>query len=122
MSRSRRDGPVDSAWPSLRWTAALAASFVGTVLVCLPVLPVSTAQALRHINPWLASTYGWPQFTEQVAAAAAPFPSAVPIFTGYYTEAGALTILGRLSAFGTRFTAHITTTPCGVHRRAARTA
>lgn len=94
MSRSRRDGPVDSAWPSLRWTAALAASFVGTVLVCLPVLPVSTAQALRHINPWLASTYGWPQFTEQVAAAAAPFPSAVPIFTGYYTEAGALTILG----------------------------
>lgn len=94
MARSRPDQPGESAWPPLRWAATLAVSFVGAVLLCLPVLPVSTAQALRQINPWLASTYGWPQFAKQVVAATSSLPARVPIFTGYYTEAGALTILG----------------------------
>ncbi|BBX14690.1 hypothetical protein MNVM_37710 [Mycobacterium novum] len=92
--RLQLDETSESGWPPLRWTATLAVSFVGAVLLCLPVLPISTAQALRTINPWLASTYGWPQFTEQVVAAASPLPADVPIFAGYYTEAGALTILG----------------------------
>ncbi|UVO11006.1 glycosyltransferase family 39 protein [Mycobacterium sp. SVM_VP21] len=84
----------ENAWLPLRWTATLAVSFVGAVLLCLPVLPISAAQALRHINPWLASTYGWPQFTKQVVTIASSLPAHVPIFTGYYTEAGALSILG----------------------------
>ncbi|TXI40435.1 MAG: hypothetical protein E6Q57_19190 [Mycobacterium sp.] len=55
------------------WVVLTAASFVLAVLV---------------------ETYGWPQFVDQVAAAAAPLPPAVPIFTGNYGEAGALSILG----------------------------
>ncbi len=76
------------------WVALTAASFVLAVLVWLPVLPVRAANAMRDISPVLVETYGWPQFVDQVAAAAAPLPPAVPIFTGNYGEAGALSILG----------------------------
>lgn len=76
------------------WAVALAASFVLAVLVWLPVLPVRAASALREVSPVLVETYGWPQFVDQVASAAAALPPGVPIFTSNYGEAGALTILG----------------------------
>jgi len=77
-----------------RWTATLAVSFVGAVLAFLPVLPVSAASVFRPVNPYLTQSYGWPQFTKQVVSVSSSLPAHVPIFTGYYIEAGALTILG----------------------------
>lgn len=76
------------------WPAAIAASFVAAVLVWLPVLPVRAANAMREVSPVLVETYGWPQFVDQVAAAAASLLPDVPIFTSNYGEAGALRILG----------------------------
>ncbi|MGV0625459.1 glycosyltransferase family 39 protein [Mycolicibacter minnesotensis] len=80
--------------PPLGWVAALAASFIGAVVFCLPVLPPTVATALRQVNPIPMETYGWPQFVDQVAAAAASLPEDVPIFTSNYGEASALRVLG----------------------------
>lgn len=84
------------------WPIALAASFVIAALVWLPVLPVRSANALRQISPVLVETYGWPQFVDQVAVQVADLPADVPIFTGNYGEAGALSILGPARGFDRR--------------------
>lgn len=88
---------IETKWSDrapLGWAAALGASFVGAVVFCLPVLPPTTATALRQVNPIPMETYGWPQFVDEVAAAAASLPSDVPIFTSNYGEASALRVLG----------------------------
>ncbi|MGK4578645.1 glycosyltransferase family 39 protein [Kitasatospora sp. HPMI-4] len=77
------------AWPTL-----LTASALSTALLFLPILPVSTAGALRALDPVPMETYGWPRFVDMVAEAAGPLPPDTPIFTSDYGEAGALTVLG----------------------------
>jgi 4-amino-4-deoxy-L-arabinose transferase-like glycosyltransferase len=76
------------------WPAAIAVSAAIAVLVGLPVLPPSMATRLRPLNANLMETYGWPQFVDQVARAAATMPPGTVIFTSNYAEAGALTLLG----------------------------
>lgn len=73
---------------------AVAISALFAAAIGLPFLPPAAATALRPVNPELMQTYGWPQFTREVAAAAATQPAAVPIFASDFGEAGALTILG----------------------------
>ncbi|MFN8072130.1 MAG: glycosyltransferase family 39 protein [Mycobacterium sp.] len=85
---------ADTARGRFGWPVALVASFVIASLVWLPVLPVRAANAMRAVSPVLVETYGWPQFVDQVAAAAATAPAGAPIFTSNYGEAGALTVLG----------------------------
>ncbi|WP_234806936.1 glycosyltransferase family 39 protein [Mycolicibacter minnesotensis] len=80
--------------PPRGWALALFALFVGAVVFCLPVLPPTAATALRQVNPIPMETYGWPQFVDEVAAAAASLPHDVPIFTSNYGEASALLVLG----------------------------
>lgn len=82
---------VGSAGGRRRWPISIAVSAVLAVLLELPVLPASTA---TRVNPELAQTYGWPEFVDQVAHAAAALPAGTPIFTSDYGEAGSLTILG----------------------------
>lgn len=76
------------------WPAAIAVSGAIAVLIGLPVLPPSAATALRPLNANLMETYGWPQFVDQVAKAAATMPPGTVIFTSNYAEAGSLTLLG----------------------------
>lgn len=80
--------------PPRGWAVALVALFAGAVVFCLPVLPPAQATTLRQVNPIPMETYGWPQFVDQVATAAAPLPADVPIFTSNYGEASALRVLG----------------------------
>ncbi|WP_234808859.1 glycosyltransferase family 39 protein [Mycolicibacter hiberniae] len=76
------------------WAVALVGLFTGAAMLCLPMLPVATADSLRKVNPIPLETYGWPQFVDQVAAVAETLPEDVPIFAGNYGEASALRILG----------------------------
>lgn len=76
------------------WPVLLSITAVSSVLLSLPVLPVSAANAVRSINANMIDTYGWPQFVDQAAQAAEQLPPGAPIFTSSYEEAGALTILG----------------------------
>lgn len=80
--------------PPRGWGIALVALFAGAVVFCLPVLPPATASTLRQVNPIPLETYGWPQFVEAVAEAAATLPDDAPIFTSNYGEVSALRILG----------------------------
>lgn len=80
--------------PPRGWGIALVALFAGAVVFCLPVLPPAMASTLRQVNPIPLETYGWPQFVESVAEAAATLPDDAPIFTSNYGEASALRILG----------------------------
>jgi hypothetical protein len=77
-----------------RWPALIGAAAVLAVVFGYPVLPIRTEDALRGVNPTNLETYGWPEFVDQVRAAAAAQPPGTPIFTSNYGEAGALTILG----------------------------
>lgn len=77
-----------------RGARGVAISALVAALIGLPFLPPAAATALRPVNPELMQTYGWPQFTQEVATAAASQPTDVPIFTSDFGEAGALTILG----------------------------
>jgi 4-amino-4-deoxy-L-arabinose transferase-like glycosyltransferase len=76
------------------WPALLTASALSTAVLFLPVFPVSTAGALRPLDPIPMETYGWPQLVDLVAKAAAPLPPGTPVFTSDYGEAGALSTLG----------------------------
>ncbi|WP_370062716.1 glycosyltransferase family 39 protein [Streptacidiphilus sp. MAP5-3] len=76
------------------WARRIGVSALAALLMGLPVLPVSAADAVRALNPTVIETYGWPGFVEQVRKAAATLPPGTPIFTSNYGEAGALTILG----------------------------
>jgi len=77
-----------------RGARGVAISALVAALIGLPFLPPAAATALRPVNPELMQTYGWPQFTQEVATAAASQPTDLPIFTSDFGEAGALTILG----------------------------
>jgi hypothetical protein len=76
------------------WPVLIAITAITSVLTLLPVLPPHAADKLRSLNPDVMDTYGWPQFTSEVAQATKTLPPGVPIFTSDYEEAGALTILG----------------------------
>ncbi|WP_327066639.1 glycosyltransferase family 39 protein [Kitasatospora sp. NBC_01302] len=82
------------AWGRGGWAWPIGACALVALLIGLPVLPVSAANAIRVVNPTLVETYGWPGFVAQVRQAAAALPPGTPIFTSNYGEAGALTILG----------------------------
>jgi hypothetical protein len=66
----------------------------GGLLIGLPMLPVSAANALRAVNPNPLETVGWPGFVRQVKDVADTLPPGTVIFTSNYGEAGALTMLG----------------------------
>jgi 4-amino-4-deoxy-L-arabinose transferase-like glycosyltransferase len=85
---------VDTGRGRREWPRLLGVSAVSSLLLALPILPVSAANALRPVDPNLMNTYGWPQFVDQAAQAAQQLPPGAPIFTSSYEEAGALTILG----------------------------
>jgi 4-amino-4-deoxy-L-arabinose transferase-like glycosyltransferase len=79
---------------SWRSPVALGLSVVSAALIGLPVLPVSVASSLRAVDPEVVETYGWPQFTAEVAAATRNLPSNAVVFTSNYGEAGAFARFG----------------------------
>jgi Dolichyl-phosphate-mannose-protein mannosyltransferase len=76
------------------WPLAVAVSGVLAVVVWLPVLPVSVANVLKPVSPFVLETYGWPDFVDQVTKVAATLPPDTTIFASNYGEAGSLTMLG----------------------------
>jgi hypothetical protein len=88
--------------PGLRRWLAIAAPLVGAVILApttLPVLPPADLHSVPNLDKvTTADTYGWPQFTQMVAAQDAALTRAgqrpTAIFTGNYAEAGSLDVLG----------------------------
>jgi hypothetical protein len=76
------------------WPLAVAVSGVLAVVVWLPVLPVSVANVLKPVSPFVLETYGWPDFVDQVTKVAATLPPDTTIFASNYGEAGSLAVLG----------------------------
>jgi hypothetical protein len=77
-----------------RWPALIGAAAALAVVFGYPVLPIKAEDSLRAVTETNLETYGWPEFVDQVRAAAATLPPGTLIFTSNYGEAGALTILG----------------------------
>jgi hypothetical protein len=82
--RLRRRG-----WPTTLMLSAISANLIG-----LPFYSAHTASTLRPIDQEVVETYGWPQFTAQVAAAARDLPAGTVVFTSNYGEAGAFARFG----------------------------
>jgi 4-amino-4-deoxy-L-arabinose transferase-like glycosyltransferase len=59
----------------------------------LPLLPVSTADAVRGANKEIGEMVGWPHLVDVVQGVYRQHPGAT-IFTGNYSEAGILELLG----------------------------
>ena len=86
-----------------RWRTAGTAVFLGitwlfTMFVTLPFAPVSVATKVPGLKDVSIESYGWPEFTEQVAAVVNSLPAAdrnrLVLFTSNYGEAGALARFG----------------------------
>jgi hypothetical protein len=76
------------------WPVLIGVTAVIAMVISLPVLPIQAENALRSVNPEALETYGWPGFTDQVAAVAKTLPADTPILTSNYGEAGALSFYG----------------------------
>lgn len=76
------------------WPTTLGLSMVSASLIALPFFPVSVASKLRGIDQEVVETYGWPQFTAQVAAVTRGLPPGTVVFTSNYGEAGAFARFG----------------------------
>jgi hypothetical protein len=79
--------------------AAPLVSMAISVQTILPIVPAADLHDIRNLDTvTTADTFGWPQFTHEVAAQAAALARAgqapTSIFTGNYGEAGALDVLG----------------------------
>jgi hypothetical protein len=85
---------VEAGGKWVEWRIPIAVSWVLALLIGLPMLPVSAANALRVVNPNPLETVGWPDFVRQVKDVADTLPPGTVIFTSNYGEAGALTMLG----------------------------
>jgi 4-amino-4-deoxy-L-arabinose transferase-like glycosyltransferase len=72
--------------------AAVAVAAATTAIVSLPLLPAEDAGPVFALNPDVAETIGWPEFTHTVAGVYRGLPSAgrAVILTGNYGEAGAI--------------------------------
>jgi hypothetical protein len=76
----------------------LVPSVLSTVVLALPVLPVSSVKVTGAVNEAVAETVGWPELVDQVAGVVRSLPAAdqdhVVLLTGSYGEAGAIARFG----------------------------
>ena len=72
----------------------LGLAIASAAVIALPLLPPAAASALRPVDQEVIETYGWPQFTAQVAVATRALPVGTVVFTSNYGEAGAFSRFG----------------------------
>jgi 4-amino-4-deoxy-L-arabinose transferase-like glycosyltransferase len=96
-------GPVLIAAGAVAVTAHSSARLAPTLLVVtgllllplsIPVLPISTLNVVRTVNPDMGEMVGWPELVDTVAAVYRDHPGAT-ILTKNYSEAGSIELLGR---------------------------
>jgi hypothetical protein len=78
------------------WPLPLALVGIGLVFFpfATPLLPASTANFVRGLNPEIGEMIGWSHVVDVVAPVAAAHPDA-PILTSNYSEAGVIELLGK---------------------------
>ena len=83
---------------------------VFSVLIALPVLPVSLVNVTSTVNDTLAETIGWPELVKQVAQVVESLPETEPddvvLLTSSYGEAGAIDLFGAISGLPQAYSAH----------------
>jgi 4-amino-4-deoxy-L-arabinose transferase-like glycosyltransferase len=83
---------------------------VVSVLIALPVLPVSATKLTAELNEAVAETVGWPELARQVAGVVDALPPSeradVILLTGSYGEAGALDRFGPALGLPPAYSAH----------------
>lgn len=79
-----------SGW---RLPALIVATGIVLAPLAMPLLPRSTVNAVRGLNPEIGEMLGWESLVDQVAAVHARHPDAA-ILTRNYSEAGAIELLG----------------------------
>ncbi len=81
-----------------------------SLLISLPLLPVSMANIPSTVNDTLAETIGWPELVAQIAATVDSLPDSerdgVVILAGSYGEAGAVDRFGPSYGLSRSYSAH----------------
>lgn len=93
--------PVARWLTEATWRRALAAALIvvnalASVVIALPVIPVTTlgATPVPEINQAARDSVGWPRYVEQIGRVAAGAPPDAAVITGNYGEAGAIARYG----------------------------
>jgi hypothetical protein len=89
IERSTAGRRLGGAWPRALVLSAISANLIG-----LPFFSAHVASILRPVDQEVVETYGWRQFTAQVAQAAGALPAGTVVFTSNYGEAGAFARFG----------------------------
>jgi hypothetical protein len=97
-------GASSSGWALPAWIVGIG---IVTLPLSTPLLPLSTANTVRGINPEIGEMVGWEALVDRVAPIAAQHPG-VPVITGNYSEAGAIELLGPARGMARPYSGHLT--------------
>jgi hypothetical protein len=100
-------GAVAAVTTSTGWITAMVVWGVVSLPAAMPLLPLSTADSVRHVNKEVTEMVGWPQFVNTVDAVYAQHPDAT-ILTRNYAEAGTIELLGHDSDMPQPISGHMT--------------
>jgi 4-amino-4-deoxy-L-arabinose transferase-like glycosyltransferase len=87
-------GAVAAVTTSTGWITAMAVWGIVSAPLAIPLLPLGTAEGVRHVNKEVTEMVGWPQFVDTVDHVYEQHPDAT-ILTSNYAEAGSIELLGR---------------------------
>lgn len=89
------------------WVIAMVAWGVLSIPLAVPLLPVSTADGVRHVNKEIAEMVGWDDFVTTVDGVSRAHPGAT-LLAENYGEAGSIELLGHDRGMPQPISGHMT--------------
>jgi 4-amino-4-deoxy-L-arabinose transferase-like glycosyltransferase len=100
-------GATAAVTTSTGWLTAMVVWGVLSAPLAMPLLPVATAEPIRHVNKEVAEMVGWPELVDTVDHVYQQHPDAT-ILTSNYAEAGMIEELGRVKGMPQPISGHMT--------------
>jgi hypothetical protein len=100
-------GATAAVTTSTTWVTAMVAWGLVSLPLALPMLPLSTADGVRHVNKEITEMVGWHQLVDTADTVYAQHPGAT-VLTRNYGEAGAIELLGKPMGMPQPISGHMT--------------
>jgi hypothetical protein len=100
-------GATAGVTTSNAWVTAMVVWGVLSAPLATPLLPVSTADGIRHVNKEIGEMAGWPELVDAVEGVYVQHPDAT-ILTRNYSEAGVIELLGASEGLPQPISGHMT--------------
>jgi 4-amino-4-deoxy-L-arabinose transferase-like glycosyltransferase len=100
-------GATAAVTTSTAWLTAMAVWGVLSAPLAMPLLPLATAESIRHVNKEVTEMVGWPQLVDTVDQVYEQHPDAT-ILASNYSEAGVIELLGHEKGLPQPISGHMT--------------